>query len=137
MCAVDDCEPWVVHRESRPVARKTYGCYECGRSIAVGERYHKIVGLSQWGQDQTPMNWDTVRTCRHCDSASEWMSVVCGGYPLGALWQELHEHWVDGYRSVAFARLIVGVRRRWHDGRDPVPAGVSELANEMLRKAVA
>lgn len=137
MCAVDDCVPWVVARTSRPTARKGYRCYECRRPILAGERYHKLVALSQWGQEAIPVAWDTVRTCPHCIAASEWMSVVCGGYPLGQLLEELHEHWSEGYRSVAFGRLIVGVRRRWHDGRDPIPVGVSELASAMLRKAVA
>jgi hypothetical protein len=137
MCAVDDCEPWVVKRETTPIARREYRCGECGRWIRIGEKYHKVVGLDAYGQSQTPVKWDTYRTCRHCIALGEWMNVVCGGWPIRGLRAELVEHWYDGYRSVPFGRLIVAQKHRWHDGRDPIPSGVSELAKAMLQKAVA
>ncbi len=70
--------------------------------------------------------------CQECDR-------TIAGYPPTMLREELTEHWHEGFRSVAFGRLIVGQRRRWHDGRDPVPDGavVAELARQMMRSQVA
>lgn len=36
-----------------------------------------------------------------------------------------------------FGRLIACMRLRWHDGADPVPTGMVELAEQMLAKAVS
>jgi hypothetical protein len=48
------------------------------------------------------------------------------------------EHWRDGYTSVAFGRLIAGLRFGWHGGSDPVPdrEKIRELAREMMRRQV-
>jgi len=112
----------------RPAAR----CEECARAIAVGETYVFLVGLYD-GQ------WSTYRWCLHCEAAGAWMWRVCGGYPLGMLREELQEHWHEGYRSVAFGRLVVGVRRGWLGGRAAVPDKdeVRSLADEMMHRAVA
>ena len=125
MCSVDDCEPWAIYNEARRKARKTHICEECGRGIAAGEEYLRIEGLCDG-------KWSTYKLCQHCDAASTVMRVMCNGWPLGDLWQELVEHWADGYRSVPFARLIAGVKLRWHDGRDPVPTGCGDLARQLM-----
>lgn len=130
MCAVDDAEPWTVSREETPRARKQWRCGECGRGILPGERYHLLVGLSGG-------IWHKHRWCAHCNAAGIWLAIACGGYPTGMLREELIEHWNEGYRSLPFARLIAGQRRGWHEGRDPIPTGVSELAQAMLREQVA
>jgi hypothetical protein len=130
MCAVDDCEPWQVYNDTRPVARKRHCCSECGRDVAVGETYLRIQGLCD-------DRWDTHKICRHCEALSAFMIVLCSGYPLGDLYGELVEHWREGYASIPLGRLMVAMKHRWHDGRDPVPTGVSELAKAMLQKAVA
>jgi hypothetical protein len=130
MCAVEDAEPWTLYREDHPKARKPWPCGECRRTIAAGERYQQVVGLADG-------LWVTYRTCAHCNAASRWMSEVCGGYILGDLLDELVEHWHEGFADVAFGRLIVGLRLRWHDGADPVPEGVAELASRMLQRQVA
>lgn len=132
MCAVDDAEPWDFCSETERRAAKPHTCAECGRRVAVGERYHHLVGVMDG-------RWSTWRTCAHCIAAGAWMSTVCSGYLLGDLLTELVEHWDEGYRSIPFARLVVGVKRRWHGGRDPIPDAdqVRALAREMMREAVA
>lgn len=130
MCAIEGAEPWdFVHDEQR-TARKTHRCYECDRAIHPGERYHILTGLYDG-------RWSTERTCKHCAAAGVWMQRVCGGYLTGGLLEELVEHWHEGYRSIGLGRLIAGIRHRWHDGRDAVPEGVSEMADQMLAAAVA
>lgn len=130
MCAIDDSEPPTVYREQQPRARKPHRCAECARTIPPGERYHRITGL--WDG-----RWDQIHQCRHCVAVSAWMNTVCGGYLFYNLLEELIEHWDEGYRSVPLARLIVGMKRKWHDGADPVPEGVGDLATQMMRAQVA
>jgi hypothetical protein len=129
VCAIDDAEPWDVYRVSVRTARKAHRCTECGRPIAVGESYRFLTGLLDG-------RWSTYRTCAHCLAAGEWLDVMCGGYLLGGLAEELREHWESGYQAMDFARLIAGLRWSWHDGRDPVPTGVREMAARMLAEAV-
>lgn len=132
MCAIDDAEPAAVWNETTRRAAKAHTCEECSRCIHIGE-HHQYVSCLHDGR------WSNFRTCAHCDAAAVWMRKVCGGYLTGGLLEELVEHWHEGYRSIGFGRLIVGMRHRWHDGRDPVPdsAEVLALANRMLTLAVA
>ncbi len=121
MCAVDDCEPWDVFRKEKRTARKQHRCHECYRLITPGESYTYLTGLIDG-------HWHTNRCCEHCEAAGVWLEVVCGGFPIGMLREELTEHWEEGFRSIAFGRLIVGQRRGWREGRDEIPSGVSEMA---------
>lgn len=129
MCAIDDAPYPAVYSTEWPTARRSHACDECGRTIYPGERYRRIRGL--WED-----SWSTVKECRHCHAAGAVMNALCGGYPHGELYSELTEHWWDGYRSVAYGRLIVGVKRRWRDGLDPVPTGVSDVARALLADQV-
>lgn len=126
MCAVDYCEPWEVRRASYQRARRAYGCVECGRRIAVGERYHKVVGLLDG-------YWSTHRTCQHCDALGGVMGVLCNGYPIGGLYDELTEHWREGYASVRLGRWVVAMKHGWRAGAAEVPTGCAEHAGELLR----
>lgn len=130
MCAVDDAEPWAFSHQETRTARKVHRCDECGREIAAGELYEHLTGVFDG-------HWSTFRWCRHCDAAGQWMNHVCGGWMLGNLDEELVEHWREGFTSIGFARLIVGMKLRWHGGRDQVPTGVDALAGQMLRAQVA
>jgi hypothetical protein len=132
MCAIDDCERSEVWLEDQVRARKPWSCQECWRCIPPGERYTRIKSLYDGF-------WSTIRRCRHCTVAGEWMNEVCGGYVTEGLLEELIDHWWEGYVSVPFGRLIVGVKRKWHDGADPLPdkAAVIELANTMMRAKVS
>jgi hypothetical protein len=130
MCAVDDCEPWDVYNDSHPVARTQHQCCECYRTVQPGEKYWLIKGLADH-------RWATYKLCRHCESLGNFMMVLCDGWPFTSLYAELVDHWREGYASIALGRLIVAMRRKWHDGKDPVPTGVSELAKSMMQRAVA
>jgi hypothetical protein len=130
MCAIEQCAPWDVVHDTQPRAHQAHQCTECSRTIRRGETYRKIHGLCDG-------YWATHKICAHCDAAAQWMMVVCDGYPLNSLYDELLEHWRDGFRSAGLFRLIVGMRRRWHDGRDPVPTGVGALARQMLGQVAA
>ncbi|HEX3778407.1 MAG TPA: hypothetical protein VHX38_01985 [Pseudonocardiaceae bacterium] len=125
MCRVEDCDPWDVVTETRPLAHKSHCCTECGRTIQTGEPYLRIKG-------HCGGRWEEHKICQHCDAASEVMSVMCHGWPLGDLLDELVEHWREGYCSVPYGRLIARMRRKWHDGADMVPTGCRELANALL-----
>jgi hypothetical protein len=84
--------------------------------IAKGETHTHIVG--KWEGD-----FGTYRVCAHCRAAGEWLNVACGGWMFGGIGEELGDHWDEEIqlRSVMLARLILGHRRRWRDGLDPVP----------------
>lgn len=131
MCAIDDAEPLEVSHQQQRRARKAWACGECRRTIQPGELYRYLTG-----RVYSDNEWLEFRWCRHCHAAGEWMGEVCGGYPREMLLEELREHWEEGYRSIPFARLIVGVKHGWHDGRDPEPVGVRELAKAMLAAQV-
>ncbi|MCW2904231.1 MAG: hypothetical protein JWO67_6496 [Streptosporangiaceae bacterium] len=129
MCRVEDAEPATLWDEQQRIAAKAHLCSECGRAIQIGERYRHISSL-------TDGHWSRDRMCAHCMAAGDWLVATCGGYLLTEIYEELVEHWDEGYRSVPFARLIVGMRRKWHDGRDPIPTGMRDLATSMMQKAV-
>jgi hypothetical protein len=132
MCAVEDAEPWDFYNETAPRAAKEHRCGECGRVITRGETHRLGKGLHDG-------LWSTFRWCEHCHATGFWMYEVCSGYLLDNLLDEMVEHWHEGYRSIAFARLIAGMRHGWNDGRDPVPDGdaVRALAGQMMAAAVA
>jgi hypothetical protein len=129
VCRVDDAERATIWDEKERTAAKTHPCSECRRTIAVGERYRHISTLSD-------SRWSRDYVCAHCTAAATWLSVTCGGYLLTEVLEELVEHWDEGYRSVPFARMIAGMRQRWHEGRDPVPTGVRAMATAMLQARV-
>lgn len=129
MCRADDAELATIWDEKQRTAAKDHKCTECYRTIQVGERYRHISSLHEG-------HWRRDRMCPHCAAAGEWLVAMCGGYLLTEIYEELVEHWHEGYRSIPFARLIVGMRRKWHGGRDPVPAGMRELAKSMMQGAV-
>lgn len=130
MCRVDDAEPATLWYSRERTASKDWKCCECYRRIAGGERYREFNSLfdGRWSRD---------RTCLHCYAAGDWLMATCGGYLGTELHEELIEHWDEGYRSIPFARLIVGMRTKWHDGRDPIPTGMRELATTMMHRRVA
>lgn len=130
MCDADFAPSWEVCTVSHPTAAVRHRCSECRRSIWPGEIYQLTKGKCDG-------RWDVFKTCRHCRAAVVWLEVVCGGSVYSSVFEELVEHWHDGYRSIAFGRIIVGMKNQWHDGADPVPADVSGLAQRMLQAAVA
>lgn len=124
MCAIDDAEPWQFYRRTEVRGRKTHHCSECGRTINVRERHHYTVGKV----DGDMSSW---RTCAQCFTAASWLVETCDGWILGALADDLWEHWREAreHRSVWLARALVGMRRQWkkRDGSlmEPLPEYVS------------
>lgn len=124
MCAIDDCEPWDVHRQEQRTARKVHHCDECGREIRTGERYTVDTGCLD-------AHWHTYRTCSHCGAAGEWLMVVCNGYPLGALAEELHEHHEE-FGPPLLGQLHADLLAKWQNGQAPVPV-VAEVVADAKR----
>ena len=127
MCMLsDDYEPWQVHRRKERRARKQHSCTECGRRIFSGENYVEVVGLFD-GQ------WSRFTTCRHCEAASEWLIVACGGYPYTMLGEELHEH--RPANDSVLDRLYEGFRAKWDQGTAPVPLSSVVVADAKAYRA--
>lgn len=119
MCRVDDSSGWKLSDDSKPKASKEYRCEECKRTIRKGEVYHSFRGLS-YDYDE----WQTHRMCAHCGASVVWLNVACGGWIMTEVLDELEEHWNDEevLRSPVLESLIAGMKAKWHDGADPIPA---------------
>ncbi len=119
MCMIDDAEPCEFYRETRPKARKTHRCSSCRRDILPGETYRLQVG--KWDGSM-----DACKECAHCEAAGEWLIERCNGYPIGAMLEDLSNHWhEEGVREWRLGRLIVSAKRQWkrRDGSMmPVPS---------------
>lgn len=117
MCMIDDADgpaDWSNDRWHK--ARKAHRCDECGRQIAVGERYRYCA-----------MKWDgeidQYHTCAHCVVAEEWLRVECRGWIFGAVKEDLSGHLVYGpwstdesrqpFKVNKPARLLAGMCRKW------------------------
>lgn len=116
MCRAEDADPWTLYESDERVARKEHRCGECWRTIRVGESHH-------WAHGLVTGQWTTHRTCAHCAAAAVWLERTCHGWIYGEVCEELVEHWREDevYRSAWLARAIAGMRRKWLDGRIPVP----------------
>jgi len=137
MCWVADCDPWKVYREHTRTARKSHTCEECGRTIAIGERYHWATGLHpDWPK------WQTFHMCAHCYAAAQWLTVMCSGWCYGGVAEELREHWDEEWqlRSPGLGRLIIGIGNKWQHGkyrpgqRMDVPDWAAQCARDTLAR---
>lgn len=118
MCRIEWCDEGPeFFSESFRTAAKDHRCRECYRTIAKGERYSYDAG--KWNGE-----FRSVKTCAHCVVARQWIQIVCGGWVYTEVLEELIEHWQEEteLRSITLARLIAGMKQKWHEGRDPVPA---------------
>jgi hypothetical protein len=78
-CSIDDAP--TIYWESRPVARKTHICCECGSEIDPGEKYYRIAGV--WNGIFT-----TFKQCQICDNV--WIEAMAEGLEcicFGELWE--------------------------------------------------
>lgn len=76
-CSCEDAERFDILSQKDVRARKPHRCYECGKAIAPGETYDRIVGVC-CGE------METMRTCRFCagvraDLVSMHYCVMFGG----------------------------------------------------------
>ena len=117
MCAVDDAEPLDLVSVANPTARSPHLCDECARTIKPGEKYQLVKGRCN-------EEWITHRSCRHCLRAGTWLQVMCGGYPMTMLLDELVEHNEEYPTSAVLGGLIASVRDKWSDGDADLPDGV-------------
>lgn len=106
MCSIDDAEPFAIYDNWIRPARKPHKCDGCGREIAKGEEY-------QFGKGLLPGDgWWKEKLCGHCLVSAQWLVAQCGGYSMGGVAEEIHEHAQD-YRERGLYRLTIGTRRKW------------------------
>jgi hypothetical protein len=131
MCAVDDADYVTLWNVTRPVAAKEHRCYDCDRTIAVGERYHR-------GKSLFEGRWSSYAVCAHCEAAAGWLGRMCNGWLYGGIGEELGDHWAEGYRNVALGRLIILHQRDWQ-GVTPeqVAAWADESVDRITQKVAA
>ena len=81
---VEDYEPAMVWSEQWVRARKAHWCIECGRAIAVRERYHLTRSLFDGA-------WHTDRTCERCAKLRDELAdkLHDGAWVAGLLWEEV------------------------------------------------
>ena len=107
MCMIDNGDGQVTMlSQADPVARKAHKCKECGREIALGERYH--VDRFIWEG-----KLETHKVCAHCMVAREWLSDECGGWLFGAVEEDIREHAHSGDYPMGVHRLAVGMAWKW------------------------
>src|SRR5574341_1066459 len=91
------------------VARKAHRCYECGRTIQIGERYLYASGKCEGAM------W-SAHTCVQCLAVVEWIRahVPCFCWAHGGLYENLQDMIWDA-RTLGFdfglLRRIVLVKR--------------------------
>ena len=124
MCMFDLGDGWKLHHSEERKARKSWRCYECSRAIEPGERHEYVTGILNGDE-----HWQQYRTCTHCIEARRWLWDICHGWLYGGVWEDIEGHWEDGFRSLAFGRLIVLRRRRW---ADTMPEQVAALAERAI-----
>ncbi len=105
-------------KETYQRAAKVHPCAECGRAIAPGERYSKTFLVYDG-------HTSTYRCCLHCRVGQEWLEQQCDGFIFTQVFEDLQEHWTEGYKSLRMGRLLVGHKKQWRRGDGtllPVPA---------------
>lgn len=92
MCMVNDGDYSVIWEVTTPKARKQYVCCECGVAINPGDTYERVKSLYDG-------RWWNYKTCTFCTGAAWWLETQCDGYIKTRLWEDLGEHWAEGYRG--------------------------------------
>jgi len=124
MCLYID-DPVLVLSGGWPQARKPHRCYECGRTIDPGERYHRQSFVFEG-------DFDEVKTCAHCIATID-LGVALTGCPRAWYYGGVFADDLDGfvaniiddeghslpYRDrLRMLRCVAAARRkwRWSDG---------------------
>jgi len=81
---IDSCEDIAIfQRTTSPKAHKKHVCFECKRTISIGEEYERSEGL--WDG-----SFNTYKTCSDCLSLrSKFFST---GWYHGSLWDDFYEY---------------------------------------------
>ncbi|UCE99958.1 MAG: hypothetical protein JSV82_02515 [Planctomycetota bacterium] len=94
------------YNESTPIARKEHKCFECGRMITKGEKYHCASG--KWN-----IKIETYKTCGDCLSIRE--QFFGNGWNFGNVIWDLEEHISEtdaGLSQECIAKLTPVARNR-------------------------
>jgi hypothetical protein len=107
MCRVDDAERCTQLQLCERKARKEHRCSECYRTIAKGERYRYEVTVYDGFTS-------TIKTCKHCWVAREWLTENCGGFIYKQVLEEIREH-AEEYPRLALPlyRICTAAGRKW------------------------
>lgn len=106
MCLVNDSDGYLVLLEERHNrAKKPHKCTECNRVIGAGEVYLLEKAILDG-------DFETYKTCAHCQVARAWLMVECGGWLYRGVYEDIAEHVSDG-KGTAAVRLLIGMRRKW------------------------
>lgn len=100
MCGCSDGEPALVYHEKVVRVRKAHRCYECSRTIALGEV--ALVVTAMWERGE----WDRLYTCRMCRAIREaWHDVEGCWAPHGNLREEVFDCIRDEFRRTSLAEM--------------------------------
>jgi len=98
--------------ETVRTAKKPHRCCECGRAIAVGEKYENVTG--KWEGD-----FSTYKTCVRCRAVRLYVieHVPCFCWYYGTMLQDARETVSEYARElpgmwVGFGRLLVAAARK-------------------------
>jgi hypothetical protein len=94
-----------VYNEHERIAKKEHICSECGRIIAIKEKYKYHFGVWEGRAE-------AFKTCAHCLIVQNYIRDKCDSSAHGGLEEEVYEHALD-YNDMKLYRLLVGMRRQW------------------------
>ena len=107
MGMIDNCDGFVTMlSDGIRRARREHRCRECGRVIAVGERY-KFENYI-WEGD---LNYH--KTCAHCLAVREWLCSEHGGFVYGQVSEEVRENSWECPENVPLKMMAAGIERGW------------------------
>lgn len=107
-CPLQGCDEYAVAgTDVIRRARKAHHCYECGETIAKGDKYEYATSLYD-------AHWSTYRTCLSCAEIRD--HFACNGFYYGRLWDDLADNFfpdmkaggpcMEGLSPAAKARLF-------------------------------
>lgn len=118
----DDGEPAKFYDSSKPLAKRSHTCSECGGKITKSERYERVSAM--WSWDKRP---ETYRTCSLCVEIRTHFS--CDGWIFGQLWDDLETNFfpdmkmggpcMEGLSPTAKTKLV-DARMEWYFAQDEI-----------------
>lgn len=104
-CYCDFGERSVVYKASRVRAAKEHKCYECGRTIVLGER-HEVVSSLYDG------SWERTRTCARCLDVRDYVTAhaPCFCWLHGSMLEDA-KNTLDEYGHHSAGFWIGGMKR--------------------------
>ena len=104
MCRTEGEAP-DVYSVTKPVARSTHRCGECGRTILAGEPYERHSMVFEGTAS-------THNVCTHCAVLAEWLLRECGGTITHELLCDIEEH-AEEYSREDLKALADTARDHW------------------------